>query len=239
MKLEELLDELRGNILRDVSDEVGGQNGGALWSDRTLVRYIEDGVVRFAVQTCCLRDDTTPELTQITLQAGVDQYALDPRVIAVLSARFPGAYFLSRTTYGGLFSNRGDVTIGNPIADKYNGCPRRFYTDRQTGYMGVFPVPRTEDEGSVVQLRVARKPLAPLTTNDLKAVPEIPEEYQLDVLDWAAYRALRNHDADAENMAKANSHKKRFEDTVVELSRQAKRLLAQDIQFDLRANWER
>lgn len=239
MKLEELLDELRGNILRDVSDEVGGQNGGALWSDRTLVRYIEDGVVRFAVQTCCLRDDTTPELTQITLQAGVDQYALDPRVIAVLSARFPGAYFLSRTTYGGLFSNRGDLTSGNPVRDSYAGCPRQFYTDRQTGHLGVFPTPGGQEDGKAIHLRVARKPLAPLTTNDLKAVPEIPEEYHLDVLDWAAYRALRNHDADAENMAKANSHKKRFEDTVVELSRQAKRLLAQDIQFDLRANWER
>ena len=238
MRLEELLDELRGNILRDVSDEVGGQNGGDLWSDRTLVRYIEDGVVRFAAQTCCLRDDTTPELTQITLQAGVDQYALDPRVIAVLNARFPGAYFLSRTTYGGLFSNRGDLTIGNPVRDSHAGCPRQFYTDRQTGYLGVFPTPGQGDEGKVVHLRVARKPLKPLTTSDLQAVPEIPEEYQLDVLDWAAYRALRNHDTDAENMAKANSHKNRFEDTVAELSRQAKRLLAQDIQFDLRANWE-
>lgn len=235
-----MLDELRGNMLRDVSDEVGGQSGdGDLWSDRTLVRYIEDGVVRFAVQTCCLRDDTTPELTQITLQSGVEQYALDPRVIAVLNARFPGTYFLSRTTYGGLFSNRGDLTSGNPVRDSYAGCPRQFYTDRQTGHLGVFPTPGEQEDGKVIHLRVARKPLAPLTTNDLKAVPEIPEEYQLDVLDWAAYRALRNHDADAENMAKANSHKKRFEDTVVELSRQAKRLLAQDIQFDLRANWER
>lgn len=233
-----MLDELRGNMLRDVSDQVGGQIGdGDLWSDRTLVRYIEDGVVRFAVQTCCLRDDTTSEITQLTLQSGVEQYALDPRVIAVLNARFPGAYLLSRTTYGGLFSNRGDLTVGAPIRDNYTGCPRRFYTDRQTGHLGVFPTPGAQENGKVLHLRVARKPLTPLTTNDLNAVPEIPEEYHLDVLDWAAYRALRNHDADAENMAKANSHKKRFEDTVAELSRQAKRLLAQDIQFDLRANW--
>lgn len=239
MDVGELLSELRSNILRDVSDELSPQDAGRLWSDPTLVRYINDGQNQFAVKTLFLRDETTPAITQLTLVEGQEVYPLDPRVVAVLGARTDRIH-LSRTTYGGLLSNAGDLTIGGlrrgPCA---NGQPVRFYTDRETGKLGVWPAPDASWAGKVLTLRVARKPLKPLLAADLKAVPEIPEEYQLDILEWAAWRALRNHDVDGENMAKANSHKKRFEDTANELARQARRLLAQDIQFDVRTNWER
>lgn len=234
----ELLEELRNNVLRDASDEIDPKTSGALWDDTTLVRYINDGLVRFAVETCMLRDETTPALTRITLQEGVDTYPLDPRVVAVYGARY-GSYHLHRTTYGSLLSSYGDTTRAYAIEEcPRTGAPSQFYTDRETGKLGVYPAPDASWDGRTVTLRVARKPLTPLVASNLSAVPEIPEEYHLDILEWAAWRALRNHDVDAENMAKASMHKKRFEDAVKELSRKMKRLSVGDIQFDSRTNWE-
>lgn len=239
MNVRELLEELRANILRDTSDEVGSTSPGALWDDRTLVRYINDGQVKFAVESCILRDETTPALTQITLVEGQEQYALDPRVVAVYGAR-QGRYHLSRTTYGALFSARGDLVLSNPVCGaQVNGTPRRFYTDRESGKLGVYPAPDATWADKVLTLRIARKPLKSLVETDLAAVPELPEEYHLDILEWSAWRALRNHDVDAENMAKASAHKTRFLDALEELERKAKRTQAQDFQFDVRTNWER
>ena len=238
MKLSELLGELRQSILRDVSDAVGAANDGAIWTDEVLVRYINEAQNKFATMTCILRDETTPAITQFTLVEGQEQYTLDDRVVAILGARV-GRLHLSRATYGALFSNRGDTFPGYARMDRGSpGTPRSFYTDRETGRVGLYPAPDASWAGQVVQLRVARKPLKPLQYKDLDAVPEINEDYQLDILEWAAWRALRNHDTDGENMAKASAHKTQFMAAVKELSRQAKRLLAQDIQFDVRNNWE-
>lgn len=239
MSLEELLEELRENILRDVSDEVGHSQDSYLLDDRSLVRYIEEGVVKFAVGTLCIRDETTPDVTRIRLSPGVDSYALDPRVIAVFGARV-GHVNLRRTTYSGMTSG-ADVAYSTSIEDwgrqQTNCAPRWFYTDRESGKLGVWPVPGEDVVGVDLILRVARKPLRKLEATDLKAEPEIPDEYHLDILEWAAWRALRNHDADLEALAKASQHRKRFEETVGELSKQSKRLLAQDVQFRVNANW--
>jgi len=238
MDLGELLDELRANILRDASDEVGPHGDDRLWSDQTLVRYINDAQDQFAVQTCLLRDETTPAVTRLTLVEGQEVYALDPRVIAVFDAKLDKRH-LARSTYGALTSGAGDVVTGGVrYGPRVHGTPRMFYTDRETGKLGLWPAPDTVLDGSTLTLRVARRPLAPLSYGALKAVPEIPVEFHLDLLEWAAWRALRNRDVDAESMSKASMHKKRFEDTLKELSRKAKRLLAQDIQFDTRGtNW--
>ena len=233
MNLRELLEELRENILRDVSDAVNRPADDQLFSDKSLVRYIDEAQTRFAVLSMCLRDESTPAICQVPLLPGQEQYALDARVVAVLGATLD-RYHLARTTYGALMSASSSVVRGANAATGSDGCPRLFYSDRETGKLGVYPAPSA---AATLRLRVVRKPLAPLVVTDLNAEPEIPTEWHLDMLEWAAYRALRNHDTDAENMAKANSHKKRFEDTVLELQRQAKRLLMQDIQFRVDADW--
>jgi hypothetical protein len=236
MNLEELLEELRENILRDTSDEVGHNPDSYLTDTRSLVRYIQDGVVKFAVNTLCIRDESTPAVTRVALATGVESYDLDPRVVAIFGARI-GATHLRRTTYSGMLGT-SDRAHSRPIEDwGRRATPMWFYTDRESGRMGVYPAPDDSLDGYELILRVARKPLEPLTAADLKAVPEIPEEYHLDVLEWAAWRALRNHDADLESMSKASAHKKRFNETVEELSRQAKRLLAQDVQFAPNSHW--
>lgn len=237
MNLRELLDELRNNILRDTSYTVDQRGDENLWSDETLVRYINDAQSQFAARTLCLRDETTPAITQVALVAGQDTYTLDDRVVAVLGARI-GNRHLARTTYGGLMkAGAGSLTLASPVNEYHHSSQAyRFYTDRESGKVGVWPAPDLNHLGTLV-LRVARKPLTPLVVTNLKAEPEVKEEFHLDLLEWAAWRALRNHDRDAENVIKANSHRARFNDAVTNLAEESKRLLASDIQFDIRTNW--
>lgn len=241
MTLEELLEELRENILRDVSDAVGADPGDQLLSDKTLVRYINDGVVQFCKVTLCLRDETTPEVCHLQLEEGRSEYELDPRVLSLFGARV-GNRHLKRTTYAAMTNRHGGLSFSPPVETWGNGHggPSVYYTDRESGKVGVYPAPSAqfiESTGGLLVVRVARKPLKPLVVTDLRAVPEIPEEYHLDAVEWAAWRALRNHDTDVENMAKASAHKKRFTDATRELETQAKRLLMQDIQFGVSTNW--
>lgn len=241
MNLEELLEELRENVLHDVSDAVVSDAGDYLLSDKTLIRYINDAEVQFAKQTLCLRDESTPEVCHVQLVAGQTEYELDQRVLALFGARV-GNRQLHRTTYSSMVQRRGDVSFSPSIETwgHNHAGPELFYSDRESAHLGVYPAPSQSfigATGGLLVLRVARKPLTPLVATNMKAEPEIKEEYHLDMLEWAAWRALRNSDHDVENLAKASAHKKRFLDATNELELQAKRLLMQEIQFGLSTNW--
>lgn len=246
MTLGELLAELRGNILRDVSTIVDGSDSDDLWTDESLIRYIRDAEEKFAAGTLCLRDSVTPALAQITLVSGQGDYTLDRRVIALYSALYNGNIQMGRCAYATRFGAGNNITPTSAYREPQGvGEPRIYYTDRDTGMVGFYPTPGTEQAGQIVRIQVARRPLVPLTKNDLEAEPEIPEEYHLDLLEWATWRALRNHDADIDGdpanisivMARSSAHKKRFEDAIAECKRKAKYMSNQHVEFGVRANW--
>ena len=247
MNLRDLLTELRKNILRDISTAVDGRvSDGALWDDDSLILYIRDAEEKFATGTLCLRDSINAEVAKVQIIAGETDYKLDRRVIAVYSAQFDGRINIGRTTYSTRYGSVPDVTpTGASYESQETGDPRLFYTDKDSGYVGFFPTPSADAAGKDVRLQVARLPLNPLTRNDLNAEPEIPQEYHLDLLEWATWRALRNHDADIDGdpaniqivMARASQHKKRFDDAVAECKRKIKYLTTQHTAFGVNANW--
>lgn len=232
MKLGDLVAELRENILRDTSDAVNSNPSNYLLSDKSLVRYINEAQQKFATRTLCLRDESTAEICNIAMVEGQVAYDLDPRVVAVYSLASPdNKLHLQRTTYANMVS-APDVPRGDyRFTQADNGRPRLFYTDRETGRLGVYPAPDAEHSGVSLIMRVGRLPLADLTPDNMDAVPEIPAQWHMDLLEYAAWRALRNHDSDLENLQKASAHKKAFEDVVLLLEREAKRLLMQNLQF--------
>ena len=71
----------------------------------------------------------------------------------------------------------------------------------------------------------------------MSAELDLPALFHLDVLEWAAYRALRNHDADAENMGKAEQHRQRFDQAVTEGRDYARSLLNREIRFSPKTRW--
>jgi hypothetical protein len=242
MTLEELLDELRTNLLRDNAQLASGPDD-QLWSDDTLVRYLNDGQQRFARRTLVLRDSSTAEVCEVTLVAGVDTYALHSSVLAVISARYDtNTVDLARAGHT-LFNVMVEHDYDQPYFDSSNagtwppGAPRAISTDEALNLddeaavlLRVWPAPSATEDGKIVHLRVARLPITPFALDTLDGKAELPEAYQLDMLEWAAYRALRTSDIDGHSDLAAQ-HEARFNTAVADALKDLRRKLRAPITF--------
>ncbi len=256
MTLQELLDELRENILHDRSDRVAGQSD-RLWSDETLIRYIDEAQRKFAREGLVIRDGSTAAATQITMVANTGEYAMHESVLAVLSGKF--------TTDDADLRRVGHHDLNIYLPDHYPywdpstyqalpaGKPLAFSTDERQavddsnrsmtkGVLRVYPKPSSTYAGSVLQLRVVRLPIRRLTECKLNERPELPEDYHLDMLDWAAHIALRIQDVDAGFRAASQEFAASFNMKVREARRQVMRKLFAPVGHGFGQNgwsWER
>ena len=237
MNLSELLDELRNNILRDTSSAVTDVEEDQLWSDAALVRYINDAQNKFARRTRCIRDSTTAKVVEIELEEGVEYYPMHASVIGVMTAS-TATTPLRRTMEGTLNGAPADIAAGTyaPMRGA-QGAPTWFSTDDAVRTLRIIPIPDAASAGTIVRLRVERLPLNQLDVKVPTGVPEIPVDYHIDMLEWAAFRAYRNHDVDAENTQKANSHRAAFNTAVDEVKRDIKLQALSPIQFGIHARY--
>lgn len=248
MKLLDLLDELRNNLLRDTSGLLSG-GFDRVWSDASLVRYINDAQSRFLRRSQVLRDSTTPELTQVALLTGVAEYVLDPRVYAVLSVRYEDDNadlpFAGHTQFSGthapetLWWDVNSYPVDNPDRPRAWGSDERdFDSDAQimAEVIRVYPVPSAVVTGKRLYLRVARGATEPFSADNPEAVCIVPDEYVLNMLHWAAYRALTTSDIDRADPAKAAMHKQAFEDSIRELTQEARRRMQRPIKWGFGRN---
>lgn len=228
MTLGEMLHELRENVLHDRSDRIDGDDD-RLWSDATLIRYLDEAQFRFARRTGCLRTGGS-SLTQVTTVAYQDEYPLDPSVIAVISAKFMGngtwtngVYTLNNPPNAAgtalIHPDKADLARaghfqfeGYQVPDRYYfnpselsrltpGKPLAYATDDHTtadsaGSLGVmnmrlYPQVSPEFAGCVVAYRALKVPTSHFNAESLSVVSEIPAQYHFDLLDYAAYLALR------------------------------------------------
>ena len=222
----EALDELRVNILRDTSDSVAGESD-RLFSDDTLVRYIDEGVKKFLFLTR-LAVFNSGTVCEVALESGTDSYMLDESVTSVLSVRLadsPALVAADSSTFGSL--------------PAMSGAPRMYLLTEATRILRVYPTPDDTVDGSVLTLRVLSTGTKSLTnTSDSLSRPlPVPDLFALDVLEWAAYRALRNHDADAEHMAKSAAHKQRFDDAVAAGRDYAREIRRVEFKFSPNTRW--
>lgn len=252
MNLGDQLKELRDVILRDRSDLIAGDTD-SLWSDETLLRYMKDADRQFARRTLMIRDGHSPEYCKVTLRADVREYALHELVIAVISGRTAGQQTdLYRSGHSLVqVPKRREVldfdTISNDTAT--TGMPQAIYTDETLVYasrsrvtLSVYPVPTATEAGTVINLRVVRLPKGAYTLGDLDQESEVPEDYQLDTLQWAAYRALSNHDGDAGSSTSAEKHELAFEKALARAIKEMKRKVFVGTGFNYGTNgftWER
>lgn len=235
MTLGEELDELRKNILRDHSDMVSG-NADTLWTDDTLIRYIKDGERRFARQALCIRDGTTPAITQIKIKTGVTQYPLDPSVFAVMSARYDTDTFdIQRSGHALVNQFTPPEFLTYDPSTGFNpqpGRPIAFMTDEtlilapnKQVTLTIYPAPSADQNGKILYIRTIRYPMTVYSIDNLDAESEIPLDYQLDCLEWAAYRALRHFDADAGAAIPAEKHKEAFDEAIKNAHKELKRTM--------------
>ena len=235
MTLEELLDELRENVLHDDSGLASGPDDH-LWSDDTLVRYLNDAERRFARYTFCLRDASTPEVVEVPLSAGISTYTLHPSVRAVISGRYEDDQIadlgrVGHTVMQELVPPETLVFDANSVTTLTPGRPRAISTDESLDMatnssvvLTVYPEPTSTETGKRIFLRVARLPLELLTLDDTTASPEVPEEFHLDLCEWVGYRCFRTADLDGAS-DKASQHETRFTAAIDEAKRDARRKL--------------
>lgn len=222
MNLGELLNELRVNILHDRSDRIDGSSD-YLWTDTTLTNYINVAQRRFARRSLCLHDGKTTEVCQFPLVAGQRDYTLHPSVIAVVSAQLEDDVQDLRRGGHSIFSTyqRQDTFFFdvNQLASLTPDKPFAYSTDEtldaddngaiSSVVMRMYPTPSDAYAGKTVYLRVIRLPLVPLTV--ARQPCELPEDHQFEMLDWAAYLALRIADHDAGDAPRAENYAKSFE----------------------------
>jgi len=249
VNLQDGLDELRNGILRDASALKSGPDDH-FWSDESLIRYIEDAQRRFARLSLCLRDDTTPTLTQVSLVGDglTDLYTLHPAVIKVVSARHQDdTKDMANITHYNVNTQNSFTETFEFASYPPQGKPTQFTTDEgmdgsknnaiRMRFFGMpLDLPGITQTDKIVYLRTIRGPINPLSISTLDATFEIPEDYHLDMLEWAAYRALRNLDIDGEDRTKAIAHKTRFEESIAECKREMKSRMWQPLMWGFGSN---
>ena len=258
MRTDELLGELRNHMLRDVSDQVAGASD-YLWSDNGLIRYINEAQNRFARQTKCIRDAVTPKVCQFTTVADQQFYTLDPHVVSIISIRMTGDRAdLARAGHSDFDTYRQpDTYFFDPaqLAQMPPGKPLAWSTDEgviQDSYgsftapqLRLYPIPTSPYAGVVGNMRVARVPLVKLSISMPEAVPEIPEAHHMDMLNWAAYLALRGVDLDVAGGGawdRAKEFRAAFDDAISDMKRDAQSKMFRPLQFAFGRNgfsWER
>ena len=257
MNLGDLLTELRENILHDRSDQVSGASD-YFWSDETLVRYINEAHRRFARRARVIRDNRTPQCCQFTLVNGQDSYQLHSSVLSVMSVKMAGDkadiikaghsnFDTYRTPDNYYFdpSQLANLPPGKPVA--YDTDETMLEDDR--GSMSainlrIYPVPASPYGGIVGTMRVIRMPLTWFSVSDLTAVPEIPEDHHLNMLDWAGYLALRSPDLDVagdNGLSRAKQLAASFEQHVLDAKAEFERKTFAPLQWGFGRNgfsWE-
>lgn len=226
MTLTDLLAQLR----LELSDSAGQFSGDVLWSDAQLTMYLNWAQNRFARETLCLRDATTPAATQITLQPNVASYALHPGVLEILSARLEGSKVsLWPMNYRNFDPGIDPAMVGVSFT-KVNepNAPVAWAADYETHSITLAPTPQASQ---TLYLRVIRLPVKPLNVAVPTMGTEVPDIYALALIDGAAYRALTVTDVDGYAAEQAGVYKTKFEDEILRARHDMRRLLRQQPRF--------
>lgn len=234
MNTSELLNELRTNVLRDA------ESADSLWSDESLIVYLNNSYEEFAEETLTIRDKTTAAVTQIILSSGVVDYALHEAVLAVYSARYnTDIYDLPLVTHpiqrGGTLVDTNWFDVNGSAA--VLGRPTAYQLDEASKILTVYPTPTSVEQGKKLFLRVARLPLT-LFSVGADITPEIPRRYHITLADGAAAEALSSHDVDGEAVARATKRRGKFDRAMWLARRRFRRLNKAPIKIDLgRYSW--
>lgn len=208
MTRAELLAELKA-VLRETTYD-------AAWGDTRLIRYLSEGQDKFCKKTGFFVDKTNYTLTLATNTAS---YALPARAIQVLNV-WDGSRRLGKFEERDRAPFLGD-TWDPGYTDTAVGLPGAWQADATTGYITLYPTPPAAFNGRVLTLHLWRYSRYALTNDNttgpgVVAVPEIPEDYQLALVEYAAFKALTQHDMEQQDKIKAADHLAMFNQYVAD-----------------------
>ncbi len=203
MRTSEILEYIAQDLLDDRSKMVEGEPDH-IWSSRVLIRYYNEGARRLCRDAWVLQDSETPCATVIDLKENVTTYKLHPSVIFVKAARLSDSdvdlhrvgYDDNRIRPAILVADADFFDVNHTITEQA-GRPIRFSTDLGLRSIRVGRKPDADAAALKLLLTVVRLPIIELSEKNLDLEPEIPAEYQMDVAQYAAGKALQNANIDA------------------------------------------
>lgn len=217
MQLKELLQHIASEVLQDRAAVVSGPNK-RMWSDATLVRYLNQAEQMFARQSYSLVDNSSSICT-ITLVNGTGEYAIDNSILQVLSVRMSDSGTdMTRVTHEKI---NNAIIVGALASPSY---PWVWSLDEAAHKLRIYPVPDATAAANTLKLRVIRMPTTALSLSAQTAEPQIPSEYHLSLCDWVAYKALTHQDVDGSNRKEAMNFRAEFMASIKEARAAYKRL---------------
>ena len=190
----ECIDETRG-ILDDYSSLVTG-DPDRLWSDERILRRLNEAQIKLARRAWVITDDTTTSTCVITLIENQPDYTYHKSVLRVLSAKLSDSdYPLIRRNWEQIYGPVSqdldffDTNFSN-VFDP--GRPQIFATDTATRKITVWRKPNADAALLTLKLRVARMPINLIVKAPSGGVGaiEVPEEYHINLCDYAAGKLL-------------------------------------------------
>lgn len=207
MTLLQLITHLRTSILDDtggtavdwqsvVEDDI--ENYQLRWSNEELTRFINEAQKKVCSGSLLLRKSEPAFYIDVT--AGTAEYAYDPRIIRIKSA-------VLASQGKELYPAEYEQLMGVRNWRTKEQTPTHYVIDENAYKIRLYPIPVIND---TVELIYHRYPLKELTWDTCSEPLEIPEQYQIDMLDYAAYMAYQKDEANTLDPQKGMSHLQRF-----------------------------
>lgn len=232
MNLEELLEYTAQQFLDDRVDLVDGDSD-ELWSDSYLVRQLNQAQRILARRAWCIIEVGVPPAGVITLTTGKVLYPLHKSILRVFDA--------TPTTQLAPLGRTDDINLRSPYpvdADAFDigeaaslagtiltapGVSIAIASDAASRTLRVHPAPSSLQNGLQVVLKIARLPIKWLSLEDMQGCPEVPEDWHLNLCEYAAGKALTLPNVDSGNKADGRALLEDFDAAVREARRDRQR----------------
>jgi hypothetical protein len=163
-----------------------------LWSEAELRHYANEAIREVAIRTLCIRDSgrSTEGLTLYTVTAPNNTITVDRRVLLIKRVWW-NDLVLGAESEQFLDEAENPASAGSWRTDTVDN-PCKFVLERASRQLQLVGIPTAD---GVFKLDVVRLPLSAIETG----VPEIPQQYLTDCLDWMCHLAYLKNDADTKD----------------------------------------
>lgn len=203
--------ELMGHLRESLLDDTGGtgvawedltnedvESEQLRWSNEELTRFIDEAQNRAARSSFLIKKSETA--FDISVIAGTAEYSLDSRIIRLKDASLS-------STGRSLDPVEYEDMIGSPFWRTETGTPVQYIIDESDKVIRLYPIPVANDTISFIYYRL---PLSPLDWNDSTTDIEIPSEYQIEMLDYAAHLAYQKDEANTFDPQRSEYFRQKF-----------------------------
>lgn len=176
------------------------------WSDRQLLRWLNEAIDEYAIQSQSIVDRASP-ITRLELEPGVSEVGFDGRILDILEARTPERELKV-------------VPVGKVRAADYTrlGVPCFLELHISDRLMQLYPAPAV---ATTLTLTVVRLPMQPV--DKTSELCDIPRQHLKHLLTYMRGQAYAVQDAEVYDAQKAQLNEARFKAAMQDVYEEASR----------------